>query len=122
MLGVSVDGTDFFAVHEAARQAVERARDGGGPTASEARAHPWFGHLEGDTQLYRTPEQVAELRRTKDPLLNFRAKVDSRKASAKELDSIEEETRLRVDDAVAKARAAAYPEVENLLTDVYGSY
>ncbi|MEV4644855.1 thiamine pyrophosphate-dependent dehydrogenase E1 component subunit alpha [Saccharopolyspora sp. NPDC049357] len=122
MPGVSVDGTDFFEVHEAARQAVERARDGGGPTAIEARAHRWFGHFEGDAQLYRTPEQVAELRRTKDPLLNFRAKVDSRKASAKELDSIEEEARLRVDDAVAKARAAAYPEVESLLTDVYVSY
>ncbi|ROS44590.1 pyruvate dehydrogenase E1 component alpha subunit [Amycolatopsis thermoflava] len=122
MPAVTVDGTDFFAVHDAARGAVERARTGGGPTTIEAQAHRWFGHFEGDAQLYRTPEQVAELRATQDPLRIFRSRVDARKVKAAEFDAIDEESRARVDAAVAKARAAAYPPAENLLTDVYVSY
>ncbi|GAA4617872.1 thiamine pyrophosphate-dependent dehydrogenase E1 component subunit alpha [Saccharopolyspora hordei] len=122
MPAAKVDGTDFFAVHEAAREAVERARAGGGPTTIEARAHRFYGHFEGDAQLYRTPEQVAELRRTQDPLVIFRAKVDRRKVSVKELDEIDEESRALVDEAVGRARAAAYPPIEHLLTDVYVSY
>lgn len=118
----TVDGSDFFEVHEAARVAVDRARSGGGPTTIEAQAHRWYGHFEGDAQLYRTPEQVEELRRTKDPLQKFRNAVDSKKASAKELDAIEAEARAKVDDAVAQARAAEYPRGEDLLTDVYVSY
>ena len=122
MPAVTVDGTDFFAVYEATREAVERARMGGGPTSIEAIAYRWHGHFEGDAQLYRTAEQVAELRKTKDPLLNFRNHPDSRKVSAKELDAIDSDARARVDDAVAKARQAEYPPLENLLTDVYVSY
>jgi pyruvate dehydrogenase E1 component alpha subunit len=122
MPAATVDGTDFFAVYEATREAVERARGGGGPSTIEAVAHRWHGHFEGDAQLYRTADQVAEIRQTKDPLLNFRNHDDSKKVSAKELDAIEADARARVDDAVAKARAASYPPVENLLTDVYVSY
>lgn len=122
MPAVTVDGTDFFEVHEAAREAVERARRGEGPSTIEAVAYRWHGHFEGDAQLYRTADQVAELRRTKDPLLNFRAKADSNEVSAKELDEIDAEARDRVNEAVAKARASEYPPVENLLTDVYVSY
>ncbi|MEU5846960.1 thiamine pyrophosphate-dependent dehydrogenase E1 component subunit alpha [Saccharopolyspora shandongensis] len=122
MPAVKVDGTDFFEVHEAARQAAERARDGGGPTTIEARANRFWGHFEGDAQLYRTPDQVAELRRTRDPLQNFRDKADPKKVTAAELDAIDEQSRELVGDAVARARAAAYPPIENLLTDVYVSY
>ncbi|OLL18991.1 MULTISPECIES: thiamine pyrophosphate-dependent dehydrogenase E1 component subunit alpha [unclassified Rhodococcus (in: high G+C Gram-positive bacteria)] len=122
MPATTVDGTDFFEVHEAAREAVERARRGGGPSTIEAVAHRWHGHFEGDAQLYRTAAQVAELRRTQDPLVKFRAKVDGKKVTAKELDAIDAEARERVDVAVTKARAAEYPPLTNLLTDVYVSY
>ena len=53
MPGKKVDGTDFFAVYEAACEAVDRARDGGGPSAIEAVAVRYYGHFEGDPQLYR---------------------------------------------------------------------
>ncbi|RQM36055.1 thiamine pyrophosphate-dependent dehydrogenase E1 component subunit alpha [Rhodococcus ruber] len=122
MPATTVDGTDFFEVHEAAREAVERARRGGGPSTIEAVAHRWHGHFEGDAQLYRTADQVAELRRTHDPLVKFRAKVDGKKVTAKELDAIDAEARERVEVAVTKARAAEYPPLTNLLTDVYVSY
>ena len=60
--GVLVDGCDALAVYEAARQAVERARRGEGPTLIECDTQRFRGHHEGDDQLYRTKEEVAALR------------------------------------------------------------
>lgn len=121
MPAVKVDGTDFFAVHEAVAVAVERARSGGGPTAIEAVAHRWYGHFEGDPMLYRADGEVERLRQESDPLKIFSEHV-SGQISAEELLAIDAEVEALVDDAVAKARAADFPAVESLLTDVYVSY
>ena len=53
MPGVIVDGFDFFAVHEAAGEAIARAREGGGPTLLECKITRYYGHFEGDQQTYR---------------------------------------------------------------------
>lgn len=121
MPAVKVDGTDFFAVYEAVAVAVERARNGEGPSAIEAVAHRWHGHFEGDPMLYRADGEVERLRRDHDPLQIFSKHVEGQ-ISAEELRAIDEQVQAQVDDAVAKARAAAYPSVDNLLTDVYVSY
>ncbi|KGF77980.1 ABC transporter substrate-binding protein, partial [Massilia sp. JS1662] len=48
--GVTVDGTDFFAVHEAAGELIRRAREGGGPSLLECKMVRFYGHFEGDAQ------------------------------------------------------------------------
>ena len=53
MPGVTVDGTDFFAVYEAAGEIIRRAREGGGPSLLECKMIRFFGHFEGDAQTYR---------------------------------------------------------------------
>ena len=121
MPAVKVDGTDFFAVYEAVSEAVERARNGGGPTAIEAIAHRWYGHFEGDPMLSRADGEVERLRQESDPLKIFSQHVAGQ-ISPEELQAIDDEVTALVDDAVAKARAAEFPAVENLLTDVYVSY
>lgn len=121
MPAVKVDGTDFFAVYEAVSEAVERARNGGGPTAIEAIAHRWYGHFEGDPMLYRADGEVERLRQESDPLKIFSQHVAGQ-ISPEELQAIDDEVTALVDDAVTKARAAEFPAVENLLTDVYVSY
>jgi len=121
MPAVKVDGTDFFAVHEAVAVAVARARAGEGPTAIEAVAHRWYGHFEGDPMLYRADGEVERLRQDSDPLKIFSQHVASQ-ISAQELAAIDAEVQALVDDAVAKARAAEFPSVDSLLTDVYVSY
>lgn len=121
MPAVKVDGTDYFAVYEAVSEAVERARNGGGPTAIEAIAHRWYGHFEGDPMLYRADGEVERLRQESDPLKIFSQHVAGQ-ISPEELQAIDDEVTALVDDAVAKARAAEFPAVENLLTDVYVSY
>ncbi|MGE4081108.1 MAG: thiamine pyrophosphate-dependent dehydrogenase E1 component subunit alpha, partial [Reyranella sp.] len=72
---VTVDGTDFFAVHEAAREAVERARSGGGPSAIEVKMQRFYGHHSGDAQLYRAKDEGKRARAEADPLAFFRQRV-----------------------------------------------
>jgi pyruvate dehydrogenase E1 component alpha subunit len=116
-----VDGTDYFAVREAAAGAVERARTGGGPSVIEASAIRFYGHFEGDAGLYRTPEQLQEYKHTRDPLQIFREQTRSLVEVA-ELDAIDAAATAEVDEAVAYARAAAFPDPGQVLTDVYATY
>lgn len=123
MPAVSVDGTDFFAVEAAAREAVTRARSGQGPSAIEASAMRFYGHFEGDPQAYRSADELAELRETGDCLKIFRAKVEKDQlVTADALDQIDREVADLIDEAVDKARKADFPTPDDLLTDVYVSY
>ncbi len=123
MPGVVVDGHDFFAVHEAAGEAVKRARDGSGPTLIEVKLNRYYGHFEGDAQTYRGKDEVKNLRATRDCLDLFRAKVTSAKlVEDSELDAIDSDVGALIDDAVDKAKAAPRPPADELLTDVYVSY
>ncbi|MCO5786634.1 ABC transporter substrate-binding protein [Pseudomonas sp. G11-1] len=118
---VKVDGTDFFAVHEAMGAAVERARSGQGPSVIEAVAMRWRGHFEGDAMLYRADGEVAELRASKDPLQLFLQRVEGQ-LPQEDIDAVDREVAAAIDEAVARARAANPPAAEQVLTDVYVSY
>jgi acetoin:2,6-dichlorophenolindophenol oxidoreductase subunit alpha len=122
MPGVIVDGFDFFAVYEAAGEAVARAREGGGPTLIEVKFTRYFGHFEGDQQLYRGDE-VAQAREKLDCLKRFRARVtESGQLTEERLDAVDREVAELIDRAVAEAKAAPKPGPSDLLTDVYVSY
>ena len=75
MPAVKVSGDDFFAVHDAAGEAVERARGGGGPSAIEVDTCRFYGHHSGDAQLYRGKDEVRRLREERDCLKHFRRRV-----------------------------------------------
>src|SRR5208282_4341083 len=123
MPAAKVSGDDFFAVHEAAREAVERARNGGGPSAIEVDTCRFYGHHSGDAQLYRTKDEVRKLRDERDCLQNFRRRVgEAGLLEMQELDTVESEVATLIDQAVATARAAPPPDAAALLTDVYLSY
>ncbi|MFN8188394.1 MAG: thiamine pyrophosphate-dependent dehydrogenase E1 component subunit alpha [Gaiellales bacterium] len=121
--GVVVDGHDFFAVYEAAGEAIARARAGAGPSLLECRVNRYYGHEEGDEQLYRRPGEVEEIRAARDCLDQFAARVTGRGLIGQdELDAIDAEARELVEEAVSEARAAEHPPAGELLTDVYVSY
>ncbi len=122
MPGVIVDGFDFFAVHEAAGEAVARARDGGGPTLIETKFTRYYGHFEGDQQTYRADE-VARARTELDCLKRFGERVTETGAVGQDdLDAIDAEVAALIDRAVAEAKAAPTPTAADLLTDVYVRY
>ena len=123
MPGVIVDGFDFFAVHEAAGEAIRRARDGGGPTLIEMKLSRYYGHFEGDQQTYRAPGEVQKLRETKDCLLQFRKRVTANgEITGEQLDAIDAEVKAMIDGSVVKAKADPKPAAADLMTDVYVSY
>ena len=123
MPGVVVDGHDFFAVYEAAGEAIKRAREDSAPSLIEVKINRYYGHFEGDAQTYRGKDEVKIIRETKDCLDKFRAKVTSaRLLDDSELNAIDSDVAESIDNAVDRAKAASKPPVAELLTDVYISY
>ncbi len=123
MPGVTVDGFDFFAVHEAAGAAIERARAGEGPSLIEVKLTRYYGHFEGDAQTYRDPDEVKHYRETRDCLKQFRERTcHADLLSASDLDAIDAEVEARIEDAVQRAKNDPKPEPDDLLRDVYVSY
>jgi acetoin:2,6-dichlorophenolindophenol oxidoreductase subunit alpha len=121
--GVTVDGTDFFAVYEAAGEIIRRAREGGGPSLLECKMIRFFGHFEGDAQTYRAEGENEHNRANNDCLKKFRARVtEAGVIDDAELDSIDAEVLQAIDKAVEQAIAAPLPEAADLITDVYVNY
>lgn len=120
---VRVDGRDFFAVHEAAGEAVARARAGGGPSLLHVDVPRYYGHFNGDADTYRTPAEREAMRRDGDCLRLFRARVtEAALLEAEALDALDADVAALVDDAVHAARAAPRPDPADVATDVYVSY
>ena len=123
MPGEKVDGTDFFAVYESVGKAVERARNGGGPSAVEAHAMRFYGHFEGDPQLYRAKDEVRNLMENADPIKKFiTAVTGTGQLTMDELAVIDAEIMEMIDEKITAAKAAPEPPGEALYTDVYINY
>jgi len=117
--GVTVDGNDVLAVYEAAGEAVTRARKGEGPTLVECKTCRHHGHYEGDTDTYRTKEELDECKK-RDPIPRFRKKlVEMGVLTEKEADKIEQEINEEIEEAVKFAEESPLPAPEETLEDVY---
>ena len=120
---VQVDGLDFFAIYDAAHDAVERARNGGGPSLIHGKLNRYYGHFEGDAMTYRGAGEVDALRRDADPLQFFRQRVtEAGLLTSAQLEEIDATVRAEIDASAVKAKAGKMPLAEALLTDVYVSY
>ncbi|HKP16874.1 MAG TPA: thiamine pyrophosphate-dependent dehydrogenase E1 component subunit alpha [Gaiellaceae bacterium] len=117
--GVVVDGMDVLAVREVVSAAVERGRDGGGPTLVEAKTYRFYGHYVGDPGVYRPSEEV-EAWKQRDPIRLFEARLaEAGVLGREEADQVEAEVRQEVDDAVEFARASPEPDPASAFEDVY---
>lgn len=122
MPGFSVDGTDLFAVYEAAGEAIARARRGEGPTLIECKAFRYYGHFEGDNLSYYTEEEKAG-QKARDPIDKFTKGVIERKLLSKaELAKIDARAKEILDEAIQLAEQSPYPALDEVLTGVYVSY
>jgi acetoin:2,6-dichlorophenolindophenol oxidoreductase subunit alpha len=104
-----VDGNDLWAVVEAATAAVERARDGGGPTLLECQTYRHYGHSKSDPAKYR-PAGELERWKERDPLTIARRRLLDEGVEEEAVDAVEEATRAELDAAVEAALAAPYPD------------
>ncbi|NMG03404.1 thiamine pyrophosphate-dependent dehydrogenase E1 component subunit alpha [Azoarcus taiwanensis] len=119
MPGIKVEHNDPVAVYEAAGTAVERARRGDGPSLIEVKTDRYLGHFQGDPEVYRPKDEVANLRKN-DPILRLAAQLrDAGQMNEAEDAAITARARQRVEDAFAYARASAYPEPRDALQHVF---
>ncbi|HAA80615.1 MAG TPA: pyruvate dehydrogenase (acetyl-transferring) E1 component subunit alpha, partial [Thermoanaerobacter sp.] len=117
--GVTVDGNDVLAVYEVAKEAINRARSGAGPTLVECKTYRYRGHFEGDPTIYRSKEEVEEWL-AKDPILRLSKHIlDNDVATEKELKDIEARIVEEVEEAVRFAEESPYPKEEAAVEDVY---
>jgi len=102
--GISADGNDPVAVHEATKRAIEIAHSGGGSTLIECKTYRQKGHGVYDKALYRPKEEVEEWLK-KDPIINFQNKlIASQIVSQEELDKIKSEVLSEIEEAVKFAQ------------------
>ncbi|MBM3712778.1 MAG: thiamine pyrophosphate-dependent dehydrogenase E1 component subunit alpha, partial [Actinobacteria bacterium] len=102
--GVIVDGSDPEAVYKAVDTAVNRARQGKGPTLIEAKTYRFGGHHPNDPAEYRDKKEVEYYRTEKDPVINYKKKlIDEKILTEKEIEKIEEEVKQAVEDSVMYA-------------------
>ncbi len=118
--GIAVDGNDLLAVHEAAGEAVRRARSGDGPTLLECRTYRIRPHSEGMSDTgYRTAEEIAEWK-ARCPIRRFEDKLlGDGLAARSDLDEIDAEVVTLVEDAAAFAESSPWPDETTVADYIY---
>jgi 2-oxoisovalerate dehydrogenase E1 component len=119
---VEVDGNNILAVQEAAREALARARSGGGATLIECKTYRTRPHAEGMGDFgYRTRDEVDEWK-AKCPLVQFKEyMLENKLAESEEFDEIDKEVHALVEEAHTFAEESAYPPAESATDHVYAA-
>ena len=119
--GVIVDGMDALEVYAAVREAVDRARAGGGPALIEAKVVRWQGHYEGDPQGYRDRAEVAD-GKARDAIARLRSKLLAENMlSAEQVTEMERAALAEIDAAVAFGESSPLPGPEEALDDLFAN-
>ncbi len=119
MPGVIVDGNDVEEVYATVKEAVERARQGGGPTLIEAKTMRMLGHAIHDGAEYVPPELLAEWE-AKDPVQRFAQRLlEGGLATEAELEAIRQRALEEVREAIAYAESSPWPDPSTVEEGVY---
>lgn len=120
MPGITVDGNDVLEVYRVAKEAIERARSGGGPTLVEAKTYRYRPHSSSDDdRTYRTREEVEEWKQ-KDPIERFERYLEEHGLLDTALkQKVRKEAKRAVDEAQDYAEKAPYALPEMALRYVY---
>lgn len=121
--GICLDGNDVIAVYRAAVEAINRARNGEGPTLLECRTYRWRGHVGPAWDMDVGVQRKDELKDwfPKDPVARAQACLVEFGMRQERFDQIEQEIRVEVEDAVSFARESPYPDETELLEHVFTS-
>jgi TPP-dependent pyruvate/acetoin dehydrogenase alpha subunit len=120
--GMSIDGNDVAEVYSKTKEAVQRARSGGGPTLLDCVTYRFFGHFTGDPGrgiTYRPKDEMEQwLQRC--PIKRFREHLfQKRWLTEEEEKRIQTEVKTSIEEAVQFAKESPFPLPEEALQDVY---
>ena len=118
--GVRADGNDVLAVYDVTREAVERARSGGGVTLIELMTYRRKGHAEHDNQSYVPDGEIDRWAAENDPLDRYvRVLRDTLEVDDDELAAIDARIQREIDDATDAAERSPMPDAADALTEIY---
>ncbi|MBV5262337.1 MAG: pyruvate dehydrogenase (acetyl-transferring) E1 component subunit alpha [Bacteroidota bacterium] len=114
-----VDGMTPESVYEAMQEAIDRARNGDGPTLLEIRTYRYKGHSMSDAQHYRTKEEVAQYQE-KDPIAHVLNVIYKKKwATEKDIEKIDDRVKELVNECVEFAEESPFPDQSEIWGNVY---
>jgi pyruvate dehydrogenase E1 component alpha subunit len=115
MPGVRVDGADVLDVYRVAREAVERARGGDGPSLIESVSLRWRGHAGHDPAKYVPKEVLEEYMRDKDPVKRFEELLLAhRVVDADHMQGVQERVEREFDEGYEFAQRSPFPEASEV--------
>lgn len=119
MPGVTVDGNDPLAVYEASKEAVDRARQGKGPTLLELITYRITGHSRRDPCNYQ-PKEEKQKAKGNEPIGRFEKLLVSEKVTTEaELEEIQKDIEQQIEDSIVSAQKAEFPKPEDALEDLF---
>ncbi len=122
MPGITVDGNNVLAVNDAVYEAVERAKQGKGPSLIECNTYRWMGHALGEEiygVVYRSDEEV-EAWKKRCPIVAFENVLVAESLLARDqITAIRKEVKGEIEDAVKFARESPLPAPEEAFTDLF---
>jgi TPP-dependent pyruvate/acetoin dehydrogenase alpha subunit len=118
--GVRADGNDVVATYQVTKEAVDRARAGGGVTLIELMTYRRKGHAEHDNQSYVAPGEIERWARENDPVDRYTRELTGRHGIAQaELERIDARVTAEIDRATDEAESSPAPEPGDSLRGVY---
>jgi pyruvate dehydrogenase E1 component alpha subunit len=122
MPGIQIDGNDMIAVYETAKEAIDRARAGGGPTLIECRTYRWKGHVGPDCDVEKgcRPRDEHDLWLKKCPVEKTRKYLlENKIMTDKEMGKLLDKINIEVNEALEFGRSSPFPDPKELYEDVY---
>ena len=118
--GIQIDGNELFAVITATKEAVDKARSGGGPTLIEGVTFRFGPHTTADDPTkYRTDEEI-ERWKPLDPMIRLRSYLKAKGLWSEEVETrMTEEAQKGIDQAVKDAEAIPAPEPQEIFEYVF---
>lgn len=116
--GESIDGNDVETVYLTAKDAIDRARSGKGPTLIEAKTTRWSGHHASDNQSYRDNEEL-QLALGNDAILRWRSTLEKRGALPDQMDEIYTRAKEELEEAIAYAEESPHPDPADATADIF---
>jgi pyruvate dehydrogenase E1 component alpha subunit len=114
-----IDGMDIIAVYDAAKRAVERARNGEGPTLLEIKTYRFRAHSMTDPAYYRTREEEQQWRTTRDPIgILEKLLLEQEVATQAEFDENDARAIQTSEEAAEFAENSPFPSLDELYADV----
>lgn len=119
--GAVCSGNDLHAVMKTAHAAVERARQGEGPTLIECKTYRYHGHSEHDQPFYRPQDELIEWE-SRDPIQRFEIYLEKKGYNVDQIKAdTEREVKAITDEAVRFAEESPWPEGKEALEDLYAN-